>query len=163
VRQPGDPGAHVARASWCRSTAITSAPRALRDGRAVRSGGCERATFVGVAARTPDRVAIGFHEVLSPAVPNPGGVWARNPDTLRFQHSAAGPCGRSWSPGSPRSPAVRRSRAAGARTMRASRRRAGARGTSMALSAPRAWRPPRPGPGSARGCGRLEARADGRC
>jgi len=24
----------------------------------------ERATFVGVAARTPDRVAIGFHEVL---------------------------------------------------------------------------------------------------
>jgi hypothetical protein len=23
----------------------------------------ERATFVGVAARTPDRVAIGFHEV----------------------------------------------------------------------------------------------------
>ena len=26
--------------------------------------GLERATFVGVAARTPDRVAIGFHEVL---------------------------------------------------------------------------------------------------
>ncbi|MBN9089332.1 MAG: DUF3237 family protein [Reyranella sp.] len=24
----------------------------------------ERATFVGVAARTPDRVVIGFHEVL---------------------------------------------------------------------------------------------------
>jgi hypothetical protein len=24
----------------------------------------ERATFVGVAARAPDRVAIGFHEVL---------------------------------------------------------------------------------------------------
>lgn len=24
----------------------------------------ERATFVGVAARTPDRIAIGFHEVL---------------------------------------------------------------------------------------------------
>jgi hypothetical protein len=24
----------------------------------------ERSTFVGVAARTPDRVAIGFHEVL---------------------------------------------------------------------------------------------------
>jgi hypothetical protein len=24
----------------------------------------ERATFVGVAARTPDRVAIGFHQVL---------------------------------------------------------------------------------------------------
>jgi len=24
----------------------------------------EQATFVGVAARTPDRVAIGFHEVL---------------------------------------------------------------------------------------------------
>jgi hypothetical protein len=24
----------------------------------------ERATFIGVAARTPDRVAIGFHEVL---------------------------------------------------------------------------------------------------
>jgi len=24
----------------------------------------QRATFVGVAARTPDRVAIGFHEVL---------------------------------------------------------------------------------------------------
>ena len=24
----------------------------------------ERATFVGIAARTPDRVAIGFHEVL---------------------------------------------------------------------------------------------------
>src|ERR1700742_342148 len=26
--------------------------------------GLERATFVGVAARTPDRVVIGFHEVL---------------------------------------------------------------------------------------------------
>ena len=26
--------------------------------------GLERATFVGIAARTPDRVAIGFHEVL---------------------------------------------------------------------------------------------------
>jgi hypothetical protein len=26
--------------------------------------GLERTTFVGVAARTPDRVAIGFHEVL---------------------------------------------------------------------------------------------------
>jgi hypothetical protein len=24
----------------------------------------EHATFIGVAARTPDRVAIGFHEVL---------------------------------------------------------------------------------------------------
>jgi len=38
--------------------------RAPRRDRRAAAKWLERSTFVGVAARTPDRVAIGFHEVL---------------------------------------------------------------------------------------------------
>jgi hypothetical protein len=53
---------HHRAASWCRSTATTSAPRFETAEPSLKA--LERATFVGLPARTPDRVAIGFHEVF---------------------------------------------------------------------------------------------------
>ncbi len=62
--ESGDPGAHVEGRAGAGRAAITSARRRASRPSEPTLKWLERATFVGVATRAPDRVAIGFHEVL---------------------------------------------------------------------------------------------------